>query len=456
MSKLIVEVCEIADVNPHPNADKLDIILVKGWNVVTIKDAFKKGQKCVYFPPDSILPPEIYNDPSDVIPGRLNCYRYLHALPKDENGNKPTGARVTACRLRGSVSYGLVMALDAACGDDLNWPIGTDVSSHFNITKYEPPVEQTCGDAEKSNSKFYGYTSIEHYGNYPDSFTENEEVIFTEKIHGCNVRFGLILENDKDGVADWVYAAGSHSVRRKEFSRSETRLTIALTVAPKIDDIISVNSKNWKIEKVLEAEPCSFTVSYPTNTDSFVYEDCDTIPLYKLQCYEVDENGETIHKQSKYWTFFDNNIKSLLSHIKYNFEFKEAKFSIMLYGEMFGPTIQDMTYGLKNNLAFRAFDISINNLYLDYDVKMELFNRFNVKTVPILYRGPITASKVTEYTSGPTTVCKPEEAGKFKGREGIVISPVKEVYFCPNIRGRKILKSVSVDYLTRKNGTEFH
>jgi hypothetical protein len=60
------------------------------------------------------------------------------------------------------------------------------------------------------------------------------------------------------------------------------------------------------------------------------------------------------------------------------------------------------------------------------------------------------------YTSGPTTICKPEDAGKFKGREGLVISPVKEVYFCPNIRGRKILKSVSVDYLTRKNGTEFH
>jgi hypothetical protein len=461
MSKLIIEVCEIADVNQHPNADNLDIVLVKGWNVITVKNAFKKGQKCVYFPPDSILPPEIYNSPSDAIPGRLNCYRYLHSLPKDENGNKPTGARVTACRLRGSISYGLVMALDPNFGDDLNWEVGTDVSSHFNITKYEPPAELTCGDAEKSNSKFYGYTSIEHYGNYPNSFVENEEVIFTEKIHGCNVRFGLILENDKDGNADWVYAAGSHSVRRKEFSRSETRLTVILDHEPKVDEIISVSDKFWKVEKVVETDACSFTVSYPTNTDSagadsFVYEDCGTMSSYKIQCYEVDKDGETILKKSKYWTFFDDNIKSLLNYIKDNFEFKENKYSIMLYGEMFGATIQDMTYGLKDGLSFRAFDVAINNLYLDYDVKTELFNKFNVKIVPILYRGPMSAAKVVEYTSGPTTICKPEEAGKFKGREGIVISPVKEISFCPNIRGRKILKSVSVDYLTRKNGTEFH
>lgn len=459
MSKLIVEVCEIADVNQHPNADNLDIVLVKGWNVITVKNAFKKGQKCVYFPPDSILPPEIYNSPSDTVSGRLNCQKYLHSLPRDETGTRPEGLRVTACRLRGSISYGLVMALDANFGDDLNWEIGTDVSSHFNITKYDPPVEQNCGDAEKANSKFYGYTSIEHYGNYPDSFAENEEVIFTEKIHGCNVRFGLILENDKDGNADWVYAAGSHSVRRKEFSRSETRLTVILDHMPQIDEIIIENGKNWKVEKVVETDKCPFHISYPINTDateSFVYENCGTMTSYKLQCYEVDKNGETIYKQSKYWTFFDDNIKSLLNHIKDNFGFKETKFSIMLYGEMFGATIQDMTYGLKNDLAFRAFDISINNLYLDYDVKVELFNKFNVKMVPILYRGPMSAAKVAEYTSGPTTICKPEEAGKFKGREGIVISPVKEVVFCPNIRGRKILKSVSVDYLTRKNGTEFH
>ena len=34
MSKLIVEVCTIAKIEKHPNADRLDIATVKGWNCI--------------------------------------------------------------------------------------------------------------------------------------------------------------------------------------------------------------------------------------------------------------------------------------------------------------------------------------------------------------------------------------------------------------------------------------
>ena len=33
MSQLIVEVCEVNDVLPHPNADRLEILIIKGWRV---------------------------------------------------------------------------------------------------------------------------------------------------------------------------------------------------------------------------------------------------------------------------------------------------------------------------------------------------------------------------------------------------------------------------------------
>ena len=51
---------------------------------------------------------------------------------------------------------------------------------------------------------------------------------------------------------------------------------------------------------------------------------------------------------------------------------------------------------------------------------------------------------IEQYTSGPCVLCE-NPTTKFKGREGIVITPVQEQYD-PIIR-RKILKSVSVDYL---------
>ena len=50
-----------------------------------------------------------------------------------------------------------------------------------------------------------------------------------------------------------------------------------------------------------------------------------------------------------------------------------------------------------------------------------------------------------------------EKAGRFKGREGIVIRPVHERYSekLPN-HGRVTLKSISIAYLERKGGSESH
>ena len=60
--------------------------------------------------------------------------------------------------------------------------------------------------------------------------------------------------------------------------------------------------------------------------------------------------------------------------------------------------------------------------------------------------------------SGPTTLCPPDRAGRFKGREGIVIVPVHEraVATEGHVFDRLILKAVSFEYLERKGGTEFH
>ena len=127
--------------------------------------------------------------------------------------------------------------------------------------------------------------------------------------------------------------------------------------------------------------------------------------------------------------------------------------NVIVYGEIIGNGIQDMTYGFKER-SFRAFDISVNGNYLGYNEKKNLFEQFGIEMVPVVYKGPFSKAIVKEYTSGPTTICSPEQAGKFKGREGIVITPVieRETFRF----GRTILKSISADYLARKNGTDSH
>jgi hypothetical protein len=43
----------------HPNADRLDLCTIAGWQCVTQRDAYKVGDLAIYIPIDSILPKEV-------------------------------------------------------------------------------------------------------------------------------------------------------------------------------------------------------------------------------------------------------------------------------------------------------------------------------------------------------------------------------------------------------------
>ena len=123
---------------------------------------------------------------------------------------------------------------------------------------------------------------------------------------------------------------------------------------------------------------------------------------------------------------------------------------MFLLGEIFGPGVQDLTYGVEE-ISFRIFDIWLGDpkrgLYVNHDKMMEFCLAYDLDTVPVMYQGPYSYDKVLEYTSG-----KDQITGTHI-REGIVIKPVVERV---DYRGNRVqYKSVSEDYLTRKNGTEY-
>jgi RNA ligase (TIGR02306 family) len=124
---------------------------------------------------------------------------------------------------------------------------------------------------------------------------------------------------------------------------------------------------------------------------------------------------------------------------------------VVLFGEVFGAGVQDLTYGLDNNRKeYRAFDLSLDGAYLDADDFAALCAAYGVPTVPLLYRGPYSPEVVRRHTGGTTTV-----GGGKQIREGVVIKPVRE-RFAEELDGRLILKSISDEYALRKGGTEYH
>lgn len=134
-------------------------------------------------------------------------------------------------------------------------------------------------------------------------------------------------------------------------------------------------------------------------------------------------------------------------------ELCDEQHNAILFGEIFGPSIQDMDYGVERSArGYRVFDISVNGQYLGWAVTKHFCQKFGVPTVPELYVGPFRQEKLYELRDGPTEVGA--HTGKFKGREGVVVKPLVE-RFDEMLNGRLILKSVSADYLDRKGAEDY-
>lgn len=151
--------------------------------------------------------------------------------------------------------------------------------------------------------------------------------------------------------------------------------------------------------------------------------------------------------QSLYWSPLEMypQIKELLTSL-----YNSRALPIIIFGEIFGYT-QDMHYGLSNGQNdFRMFDISIGGKYVSFPTKKELATSFNIPIVPILYTGPYSKKVVEDFTNGKAFAYNKKD--KFIGREGVVITSYIETIH-PEI-GRKILKSVSANYLARKGAID--
>ena len=201
MSTLVVEVCEVKAVYPHPNADALEFITVKGWPVIVQKAlGLKPGDRVVYFPPDSVMPPELAD--------RLGITKYLAPLPREIDGTRKPGLRVRAARLRGEPSYGTI---DHQV--DPSWEVGRDVREHYGVTKFEPPERPTDGESLPGVAAFHRYTEIENIRNFPDVLAARRG----GRHHGEDPRQDVPAgAGPHCATATFEFMAGSNDQRRKE------------------------------------------------------------------------------------------------------------------------------------------------------------------------------------------------------------------------------------------------
>ena len=165
ISEWEVRVVRLGPIEPHPNADRLELTKVHGgYPCIVQKGQWKEGDLAVYIPVESVCPD-------------LPEYKFL--------GSKK---RIKAIRLRGLFSMGLIMPAPEGT------QVGQEVSKLMDIKRYVRPVKnsgshggsiQHGGSVKGPEISAYGLNPFRKYGS---AIPTDERLVVTEKIHGANFR----------------------------------------------------------------------------------------------------------------------------------------------------------------------------------------------------------------------------------------------------------------------------
>lgn len=377
-----VEVFTLGELRKHEGADTLSLISIgeTDYSYVGKTDDWKGrvGQNVAWIPPDSLVNvsyPE---------------FAFLAADAKyDENGNKGGQyARIKAKKLRGVVSYGLMVPFDG--------PICDDAAEILGVRHYEAPLDgggkgNVSGeDAAPPSGNFpkYDVDAFLKYGR--NVFVEGEPVFVTEKIHGANARYVFTNKTDDSGHTEGMINCGSRNLWKKEFS-SPPKLSLDELKARIGDDV--------KAQEVFDRAVTNFKP-----------------------------------KRSLWWVALESTPQLR--------KFCEENPGYAVYGEVFGQ-VQNLKYGAKNGeVWFRAFDIlAPDGRWLDADEFLQICRTNGIPHVPVLHESlPFDFEELVSLAQGSSLI---EGANHIK--EGVVVRPVKERW--DKRLGRVNLKIINPKYL---------
>lgn len=173
---------KIVAVKDHPNADRLDLVQILGYQCVAQKGLYVGGETIVYIKPDSVLPEE----------------------PWAESWKKLAPSRIRAIKLRDEWSEGIIVPFDllpAKIVDQLKTlSIGDNVSELLNIQHYVPKEPQDL-DALSSKLPYgIGPTDEERFENFENNLPFSEYVDVQLKIDGTSASYYYDVEEKKFGV----------------------------------------------------------------------------------------------------------------------------------------------------------------------------------------------------------------------------------------------------------------
>lgn len=192
MAHFEVPIIKITKVEDHPFADRLSLNYFREFVTISAKledgsHRYKEGDLAIYVPEAAIVPENLLRK------GFWNEKENKGMLA----GSK--GNRTKAIKLRQIISQGIMFSVEMFEGFDEekhfcfthsfpDFPVkeGMDVSSLLGIIKYEPVIPSSMsGEVTNIGIEHKINFDVENIQKFPHLIQEGEEVIITEKGHGC-------------------------------------------------------------------------------------------------------------------------------------------------------------------------------------------------------------------------------------------------------------------------------
>ena len=182
-----VKMVTVKTVEPALNSDNLSRLEFNemGWNAVAQRNRHFVGEQVLFIPPDSVLPVELTE--------LLGITKYT------------SKGRIRVTRLRGNRSEGLIVD-----------PAIVEPYLPYIMKWEDPPEVRFSGDALPNSDipyDFIRFYKMPNILNEPYVFRVGEDIWYSEKIHGTNMRFGELAHPQ---TGEYQYYVGSHNVVLKE------------------------------------------------------------------------------------------------------------------------------------------------------------------------------------------------------------------------------------------------
>ncbi len=192
-------VTRITNIEPHPNADRLRVTKIAGYNVIIGLNT-QINDRVILFPPDGQLS-EIYAEKNDLV-GYVD-----EATGERKGGYFDKNRRVKATRLRSMKSEAYVASIDSLffTGVDLTSlkdGFEFDEINGFKICEkyYTPATRKAMASGKKlrkDNEHFRKHIDTNQYRIRKGDIQKGALIFISQKLHGTSARGGFVLDTKK-------------------------------------------------------------------------------------------------------------------------------------------------------------------------------------------------------------------------------------------------------------------